>query len=62
MSRIEDCVLDELIKHNGELKHLPINRAGILRLALDLKEARKEIARLGLIEEAHENPDPERTS
>ena len=44
--RIIKEALDELIRHNGELKHGPINSTGVLRLALDLRDARARIAEL----------------
>ena len=44
--RIVPEVLDELIEHNGEIKHGPINTTGVLRLALDLREARARITEL----------------
>ena len=40
--RISKEALEELIEHEGELKHGPINTMGILRLALDLQDARRE--------------------
>lgn len=52
--RIAKQALDELIEHGGQLKHWPIDRSGILKLALDLRDARARIAEL---EEALENPD-----
>lgn len=44
--RIVNEVLIELVEHNGELKHGPINATGVLRMALDLQEARARIREL----------------
>lgn len=44
--RITNESLQELIDHKGHLKHTQINATGILRLALDLHEARERIAEL----------------
>lgn len=41
--RIPQHLLEELIENDGELKSGPINSMGILRLGLDLKEARIKI-------------------
>lgn len=41
--RITNKMLNELIANEGELKTGPINSMGILRMALDLKDARNEI-------------------
>ena len=46
MTRIVKEALDELIEHRGELKHGPINAVGVLRLALDLQDARARVAEL----------------
>lgn len=46
MSRIAKEALDELIEHQGNLKHGPINTVGVYRLALDLRDARARIAQL----------------
>lgn len=52
--RIVKAALDELIEHEGELKHGPINTIGVWRLALDLRDARARIAKLEQeVEEAH---------
>ena len=56
--RIIKETLDEIIEHKGEIKHGPLNSTGVLRLALDLRDARARIAEL---EELLENPDSERT-
>jgi hypothetical protein len=45
--RITDTALQELIENEGELKSGPISATGILRLALDLQDARKELLELG---------------
>lgn len=46
--RVSDEVVAELIENDGCRKgHVaPINETGIVRLALDLREARAEVARL----------------
>lgn len=44
--RIPQNLLEELIENEGELRSGPVNTTGILRLALDLKEAREDIDRL----------------
>ena len=41
--RVPRSLLNELIENEGELRTGPINEMGILRLALDLKDAIKEI-------------------
>ena len=41
--RIPQDKLEELIQHDGRLSSGPINEMGIVRLALDLKEAREYI-------------------
>jgi hypothetical protein len=44
--RIPQDMLEDLIENEGETGTGPINNLGILRLALDLQEAREEIAKL----------------
>ncbi len=44
--RVADEVLLELIEHRGNLKHWPLNAEGVLKLSLDLQEARKRIREL----------------
>jgi hypothetical protein len=44
--RIIKAALDELIENEGELKHGPINSTGVLRLALDLQDARARVVEL----------------
>ncbi len=44
--RIINETLDEIIEHKGEIKHGPLNSTGVLRLALDLREARERISAL----------------
>lgn len=44
--RIADKYLKELIANNGQLASGPIVPLGVLRLALDLREAREQIAQL----------------
>lgn len=39
--RVPQNLLEELIENEGELRSGPVNTTGILRLALDLKEARE---------------------
>ncbi len=46
MIRITKEALDELIEREGQCKHWPLNAEGVLKLALDLKEAREEIVAL----------------
>jgi hypothetical protein len=41
--RIENHSVDELIDNGGELKVGPMNQIGVLRLALDLRDARQEL-------------------
>jgi hypothetical protein len=41
--RVPQTLLEELIANEGELQSGPINNMGVLRLALDLKEAREEL-------------------
>lgn len=45
-SRVPEHLLDEVIRNEGELKTGPITAMGVYRLALDLKDAREEIAKL----------------
>ena len=45
--RIDDETLDRLIDHEGTVDGLNVpNVTGILRLALDLRDARRELARM----------------
>ena len=41
--RITTEKLNELIRHSGETMGGPINEMGVLRIALDLKDARAEL-------------------
>ena len=41
--RIPENLLNELIQNEGELENGPINTMGVFRLALDLRDLRKEI-------------------
>ncbi len=41
--RIENHSVEELIANGGELKVGPVNQIGVLRLALDLRDARQEL-------------------
>ena len=45
-SRVSEAMLHQLIKNGGQLRSGPVNSMGVLRLALDLAEAREEIRRL----------------
>ena len=57
--RINDAFLSELITHSGELRTGPVHTFGVLRLALDLKDARSVIAELrSQIEEYERMPRP----
>lgn len=40
--RVPKELLEEVIRFSGELKNGPINEMGVLRLALDLQDARRE--------------------
>ena len=44
--RIAERYLQEIINHQGSLASGPITKLGVLRLALDLREAREKIAAL----------------
>ncbi len=44
--RISTRFLKELIEHQGRLKDGPIGQMGVLRMALDLREAQEKIAQL----------------
>ena len=44
--RLLNAHIDELVKNGGELRTGPINSLGVLRLALDLKDARVKIKEL----------------
>ncbi len=44
--RIIKETLNEIIEHKGEIKHGPLNSTGVLRLALDLRDARCRIEAL----------------
>lgn len=46
MPRIAQGFIEEIIAHHGELRSGPVAPAGVLRLALDLREARERIAAL----------------
>ena len=46
MSRVATKLLDEVIEHEGETRRGPVSPFGVLRLALDLKEARARVAEL----------------
>lgn len=41
--RIPDSILQEVIENDGDTKGGPVNSMGVLRLALDLKEARADL-------------------
>ncbi len=41
--RITSEVLDELDLHEGQRAHGPVSQTGVLRLVLDLKDARAEL-------------------
>ena len=45
-TRVRDSYIEQLIKFEGQLSTGPINDIGILRLALDLKDARDKIKAL----------------
>jgi hypothetical protein len=45
-NRVSDALLNQLIAHGGVLRTGQVNERGVLRLALDLAEAREEIRRL----------------
>jgi len=45
-TRVKSKYLDELIENEGELQSGPINTMGILRLALDLRDAREKVQQL----------------
>ena len=63
MIRITKEALDELIEHQGELKHGPLNSVGVCRLALDLRDARARIAELeSALEEECDALEEERAS
>lgn len=46
--RVPDNLLEELIENEGELVTGPIRGIGILRLALDLREARQRLKDISL--------------
>ncbi len=44
--RVAQALLLELIENGGELRSGPVATLGVLRLAIDLRDAREELARL----------------
>jgi len=46
MIRVASRYLEDIIAHTGELPSGPVDAHGVLRLALDLREAREKIAEL----------------
>ena len=41
--RIDDAMLERVIANEGESDSGPVSATGVLRLALDLRDARKEL-------------------